>query len=87
MKQPKKLKKFIGVERGRIDRIMNKREENENTFIRAYFSTKMKVEKKMKTEGKNIKAVFIKRCLLNSFKVRFIIKDCLIRVQQLPRQK
>lgn len=66
---------------------MNKREENENTLIRADFSIKMKVEKKMKTEGKNIKAVFIKRYLLNSFKVRFIIKGCLIRVQQLPRQK
>lgn len=86
MKQAKNKQKIIGVERGRKDRIMNKREESENTLISADFSIKMKV-KKMKTEGKNIKAVFIKRYLLNSFKVKCIIKGCLTRVQQLPRQK
>lgn len=53
-------------------------QEKENILISADFSVKWRYKKK--TEGKNMKAVFIKRYLLNSFKVRFIVKDCLTGV-------
>lgn len=81
MRQPKTAEKFPGVDRGRKDRnVEGKKGGKENILIRADFIEKMKAEKK-KMKVRTIKAVFIKRYLLNSFKVRFLVKGCLTRIQ------
>lgn len=79
MKQTKSLKILWGKQKKERQKRREEKREKENTLISADFSIKMKVEKKKK-EGKNIKAVFTKRYLLNSFKVRFIVKSCLSRI-------
>lgn len=81
MRQPKTAEKFPGVDRGRKDRnVEGKKGGKENILIRADFIEKMKAEKK-KMKVRTIKAVFIKRYLLNFFKERFLVKGCLTRIQ------